>query len=596
MRRVGREWLSHGVPATEEGETFIPFSLAILLDLLTTGPNAPIHKKLIESGIAASTTSGTGYASYLKGGCIEIGVQQVDTSTYPPEEIEGIVLETLREACAEGFSKERIESELHQLELATRHKPAKWGVNLGTGITLSVSHGFTPADTLLVTRNIDLLRQKLKASPGYFSHLIERYLLENPHRLTYTMHPDPEFPTKVAKKEEEKVAAISAGLSEEEKQGIVKQTKELLAEMDKVEDVSVLPTLHVEKDVPIQPIADPRIDLLPHDRLARFQNVVIPTNGVWYMKLTIPIHHLSLDEFQLLPLLSMVVGETGAGEYNFRELSQEFDLCSSGVGLKPCVTADPLDPSSPSAYLLLSSYGLDRCLGRFLELLGKVFNTPRLDPSDDEVRVRVQSLISMNATDKINSIVQSAHAYAIQQAAAGVDPIAWCSEQLDGFSQVQFMKKAMQATSQGSPGSDEALSAIIEKLRALHQKLLASLPGMKLSMTTSEPLDKGQSAQLDTFLASLEQRDAPGNPGALAVVKEAKPPVAGKSFVTIPSDVSFAAVVARTGLSYRNPTAPAAEVLMRILDTKFLHKEIREKGGAYGSGGTISACGNESLL
>jgi hypothetical protein len=49
------------------------------------------------------------------------------------------------------------------------------------------------------------------------------------------------------------------------------------------------------------------------------------------------------------------------------------------------------------------------------------------------------------------------------------------------------------------------------------------------------------------------------------------------------------------GASYTNPDYPVLTVLSEIMSHNFLHKEIREKGGAYGSGvqndphrGTIS--------
>ncbi len=66
-------------------------------------------------------------------------------------------------------------------------------------------------------------------------------------------------------------------------------------------------------------------------------------------------------------------------------------------------------------------------------------------------------------------------------------------------------------------------------------------------------------------------------------------------FFPVPSQVNFVARAVRTGLSYSHPDSPAVAVGAKVLSSCFLHREIREKGGAYGGGSSLATDGMLSL-
>ena len=55
----------------------------------------------------------------------------------------------------------------------------------------------------------------------------------------------------------------------------------------------------------------------------------------------------------------------------------------------------------------------------------------------------------------------------------------------------------------------------------------------------------------------------------------------------IAAPVAFTALGMRT-VSYRSPDSPLLSISTELMENLVLHKEIREKGGAYGSGATYS--------
>lgn len=61
-----------------------------------------------------------------------------------------------------------------------------------------------------------------------------------------------------------------------------------------------------------------------------------------------------------------------------------------------------------------------------------------------------------------------------------------------------------------------------------------------------------------------------------------------KTFVSTPFSVNFASRCI-PAVPYTHPDQPKLQVLLSIMSSKFLHREIREKGGAYGGGAGLSS-------
>eukprot|EP01064_Diplonema_japonicum_P001884 TRINITY_DN11244_c0_g1_i1.p1 TRINITY_DN11244_c0_g1~~TRINITY_DN11244_c0_g1_i1.p1 ORF type:complete len:1050 (+),score=289.42 TRINITY_DN11244_c0_g1_i1:47-3151(+) len=571
----------------------ISFDLAILSNLLTSGPSAPLYQALIEAGVGADFVMGTGFSQEYKGGCFQVGVQGVQLKKHSKEDVEKTIMLCLEDTVKNGFEKKLVESVLHQVELSKAHRSASWGVNVVAALVHNEVHEKPTASAFEATRRVSELREKLKADPAYLQGLLNTHIIQNQHKLVHLMTPEADYPASVVKEEETKQTPDLIASTPAE---MVQDKAEFMKQLDRVEDMSILPTLNVESDIPAEPLPDPRIEVLQHPKLEVLQNVLTPTNGVWYFRLVIPISHLSKEELLLLPLMCSLVGQTGAGGYNYRELAQETDLCCSGISAKPVVGTDRKDPTLSRAMLVVTSHGLERCWERFFEILSMMMTDGRLCDEDKQVRLRVKNQIESMAFGDVNSIVDNAHAYALKHAAGQVDKFAACAELIDGISQVAHMKDLMQSVSGDKPEAEARLTDILVSVKALYEKLFAAYPTSRVSLTTTKPVTEEQHLAFNAFIDTLPETDLSPDPSTLSADTTRDVCETGKVFIPAPADLGYIGMAHKTDLSYLHDDMAAVEVMLRIVDTKFLHKEVREKGGAYGAGAVSSVSGNDSVV
>lgn len=139
-------------------------------------------------------------------------------------------------------------------------------------------HSGDPVTPLLLTRDLDRLRAEVAAGP-FFQNLIRRQFLDNPHRVTLTLKPDPERKVREDKEVADNLQALAARLTPEQKQQIVEQAQELQEAQEMEEDLSVLPTLELS-DIPAEESPVPsREEKIEGVALSWF---VHPTNGIVY--------------------------------------------------------------------------------------------------------------------------------------------------------------------------------------------------------------------------------------------------------------------------------------------------------------------------
>merc|ERR1719193_241147 len=147
------------------------------------------------------------------------------------------------------------------------------------------------------------------------------------------------------------------------------------------------------------------------------------------------------------------------------------------------------------------------------------------------------------------------------------------NESLGGITQVEFLNDL----AKNSPSN---LDEIIAKLEKIHSSILGS--GVSKAMVSGDrkTLNGEANRNVEEFLSQFNS-SSPGDE-ILTLSQDST-----KTFITLPAQVNFCAKAIPT-VPYTNEDAPALRVLGKIISLNFLHKEIREKGGAYGSGASQS--------
>jgi Zn-dependent M16 (insulinase) family peptidase len=210
---------------------------------------------------------------------------------------------------------------------------------------------------------------------------------------------------------------------------------------------------------------------------------------------------------------------------------------------------------------VLSGRALDRNARPFVELLTDLTARLEIDPT------RLQDVIAESATRLESSIAGMGFQFAILRAHSKLTSEGAINDQLQGIGMLHVMRRLARLEA-------SELNDLIKKLHAIRTRLFQ--PSNVRVIVTSE---EGMIAPLQTLLEELvEALPTGGDPGR---AEQPKPLEFAPEARTAPVPVAFNVRIFKT-VRYTHPDSAALLVLANYLRDTFLHKELREKGGAYG--------------
>ncbi|KAL0090894.1 peptidase M16C associated-domain-containing protein [Phycomyces blakesleeanus] len=543
--------------ANDSSDTFETFSMRLLGYLLLDGHASPMYKALIDTNLGTEFSVNTGYDSSTRSTCLSIGLQGVKDSDV--ELVQGRIKEVLEQVKTEGFDPIRIEAAIHQLELGQKHKTADFGLTIMHGITSGWFNGVDPVDLLQLNKNLDALKQGLDKG-NFFESRIEKYLLNNPHTLVFTMKPDASYATDLVAEEKERLAVKVNSLTESDKTEILEQGKALESAQDKTENLSCLPTLTL-KD--ISPKA--KRTVLDHSGICNtpVQWRTTATNGITYFRAISTLPVLSDELKMYLPLFCDSLLSLGTREQTMASIDDEIRLFTGGLRASTTTSTSHSDIDLMEEGLVLSGNCLDRNIDKMYTILTKLVRETNFDNTD-----KLKTLIMGNASGLVNSIADSGHVFARAYAGSTLTPTMRNSELLGGMSQMNFMSQM---------AAKEDLSDVVNKLKTIADAVLKQ-SSLRVAITCGEDAVSSNEKALSGFISSLPIQGKP-----LVCDPNTFTPEYKKTFFPLPFAVNFSAKVIR-GVPYTHPDGAKLQVLSSLMTNHYLHREIREKNGAYGGG------------
>uniref|UniRef100_A0A671YPT6 Pitrilysin metalloproteinase 1 n=1 Tax=Sparus aurata TaxID=8175 RepID=A0A671YPT6_SPAAU len=482
-----------------------------------------------------------------------------------------------------GFEEERIEALLHKIEIQMKHQSTNFGLSLASYIASSWNHDGDPVELLQINESVSEFRQALKENPRFLQDKVKHYFKENTHRLTLSMSPDESYLEKQAQAEEEKLQKKIQALSDGDRKEIYDKGLELLDAQSKTQDASCLPALKVsdiEPTIPVTPVQISTAGGVP------VQYCEQPTNGLVYFRAMCSLNTMPEELRLYVPLFCSVITKMGCGALDYRQQSQQMELRTGGMSVSTQVIQDSTQLDMYEQGVLLNSSCLDRNLPHMFELWSDIFNSPHLD---DEERLRV--LVMMSAQELANGISYSGHMYAMTRSSRHLTPAGDLRETFSGMDQVKFMKRIAEMSD---------LSQVIRTLPRIKKHLL-NPDNMRCAVNTTPQKMSDTAAQLESFMKDvsenrkerkpvrsniverpLDPRDDSG-PSRKLISELNFSPCQMKTLFPMPFPVNFVSESIRT-VPFSHEDYASLCVLARMMTAKFLHGEIREKGGAYGGG------------
>ncbi|CAB4489551.1 hypothetical protein RhiirA1_492643 [Rhizophagus irregularis] len=543
-------------------DTFETFVLKIFSYLLLDGHASPMYKALIDGNIGSDFSENTGYDSSTKISYMSIGLQGMNEKYVPLAE--ETINKVLEDVSQNGFDSKRIEAAIHQTELSIKHKTASFGLSLMHLISSGWFNGSNPAEFLEINNNIKLLREKLKTEP-FFQNLVKKYFINNPHTLISVMTPDSSYTEKLLREEQSRLEAKTSTLTSEEKEKVYMQSIELLKKQEEEEDLSVLPSLKIQdidKQTKKFELKFTDVNKCP----VQWRNT--STNEITYFRIINKIEGLKEDLRIYLPLFAQALTSLGTKSKTMAVIDDDIRLYTGGINVSTFLSTNHSDLNQHEDGLLITSHSLDRNINHMYDILKQLLCETNFDNVD-----KLRTIIYANATNMMNSVVESGHQYASTFAGSKLIPTMSKAEIYGGMTQVHFMNKL---------AANEDFDTIIQKLKEISEYVL-SKQSLRVAITCgSENVDQNINA-LSNFLIELPEKKI-----SQSNEQSSFQPTHEKAFFPLPFAVNFCAQAFK-GVPYTHPDGAKLQILSSLMRTHYLHREIRERNGAYGGGATYNA-------
>ena len=478
--------------------------------------------------------------------------------------LEILVLGVIEEVANEGVPRERLEAVLHQLELHQREISGDsypYGLQLILQALGCATHYSDPIAVLNLEPVIADLQEKIR-DPDYIRQLARQLLLDNEHRVTLVMTPDTELSAKKLALEAARLADIKDAMSEAQREATIKLAAELTARQEQVDDDSVLPRVELS-DVPAA---------LPDLKFEQTRLQGVPcttygqgTNGLVYQQAIAPLPCLDESQLQLLPLYTNILTEVGLGDESYLAVQQRQAETIGSISAFASMRGSVDNEQAVSANFTLSSKALLRNARAQTELMYDTLHTVRFTETS-----RIRELVNQQRARRDQSITGNGHSLAMTAACAGMSPLAQLHHQQSGLAGIRQLR-----TLDDGLANEETLQAFSMQLTQLHENL-TSTPMQFLAITEEHKV--AELAQLASGIWSRVSANTSSPAFSLAPIRERS----AQMWVTN-TQVNFCARAYPT-VAVQHPDAAPLTVLGGFLRNGFLHRAIREQGGAYGGG------------
>ncbi|KAB1253823.1 Presequence protease; mitochondrial [Camelus dromedarius] len=514
------------------------------------------------------------------------------------------------------------------------------------------NHDGDPVECLKLGSQVARFRQCLEENPKFLQEKLKQYFKDNRHKLILSMKPDDQYAEKQAQVEAEKLKQKVDSLSPEDKQRIYEKGLELQTQQSRPQDASCLPALKVS-DI------EPRIPVTELDVVWRHISILKIVNDGHVVKMlkaqgasrprganagaalraahqrpgllpsAVQPDTLPEELRPYVPLFCAVLTKLGCGVLGYREQAQQVELKTGGMAPPPFLPDDShLDTYEQVACLPGTARG-GVCFSHLsasienlpdmMHLWSEIFNNPRFE---EEEHFRV--LVRMAAQELSNGVPDAGHVYASVRAGR-----TWrrgdLQETFEGWIRrhpCAFAGNARRLSGQLARQADFPFLGCTCLTTGQHSHSCLHFTSFNRCSVNATPQQMSRAGTaVDTFVRSLGRSQKERKPLRPHVVE--KPALGGSSPVMrrlvmgsgdppvfpqeptftpcqvkthflLPFPVSYVAECVRTA-PYSHPDHASLKVLARLMTAKFLHTEIREKGGAYGGGAKLSYGGMFTL-
>lgn len=538
----------------------------LLSSVLLENSASPLQQALETTELGAAPSPLCGLEDSLRELVFCCGIEGSEAERR--EALESLVLGVIENVADRGVAEAQLEAVLHQLELHQREVSGDgmpYGLNLILQALGPATHYADPIPALDLEPVIAELREEIR-DPMFIRRLARRLLLDNTHRVTLVMAPDQTLSQRRREAEKARLSSLRERMSAAALDAVADQAQALLERQAQEDDAEILPKVTLA-DVPPS---------LPRLAWRELRDAALPctlyeagANGLVYQQLSCPIGALDGAELAVLPQLTGMATELGIGARDYLATQHRQSSSVGSISLFTSMRGAIDDEQQAQASLVLSSKALLRKRGDQNRLMRDTLQALRFDELP-----RLRDLLAQQRARREQSLTGQGHSLAMQAACAGMSPLARLHHELSGLAGIASLRELDSRVQ-----DDAELEAFAHRLEALYHKVRRA---EWEALTVAEP---GRAEALAREALEV-WRDLPRQATGrfqLAALREPR-----RECWVVNSQVSFCAKAFPT-VPAAHADAAALTVLAGYLRNGFLHRAIREQGGAYGGGASYDS-------
>ena len=343
--------------------------------------------------------------------------------------------------------------------------------------------------------------------------------------------------------------------------------KEYQSSGDAEEDLKKIPMLAIDdiekhaKKINNRILEIEHVKVLSHD---------IFTNGITYLSLNFCMDDIDYDKFPAIALLTEIFKYVDTEHFSYRDLSNEINLYTGGIGFSTAIT-NKKEYGSYITHFVVSVKMLDDQIDKAMELVEEILFTSKLAD-----KKRLKEIVAETRAAMKDDLLASGHTTAAGRATSYISPIGVVKELTEGVDYYMYLSDL-------DDHFEERYESLVVNLQEALGQLLRR-DSLLVNFTSDKKPEDVLAESLTRLSCKLSTRLAFENVKEIPVVKK------NEGFKTA-SQVQYVATAGNfceRGYAYTG----ALNVLQCIFSYDYLWINVRVKGGAYGCMCSFNRSGN----
>ena len=546
------------------GDTTDPvhsLSVSMLNFILLGMPASPLRKALIDSGLGDDLVGG-GLEGELCQSCFSTGLKGVSVTKL--SQVEDIILTTLKSIADNGIAQETIEAAVNSMEFSLRENNTgrfPRGLSLMLRSLTSWLYDKDPFAPMAFEKPLEAAKI-LAFKSGYFEDLINRLFINNTHRTTVKLVPDPGLADKIASKEQASLESAKSAMNAAELSDISNFADILKKQQETPDSPEALTSIpHISlKDIPSKNAEVSSIKK-KYDNYTMFGTDLF-TNGIVYMDIGFDLHLLPENLLPLVSLFGRALLEMGTEKEDFVSLSQRIRRVTGGISTQKHISACLNSPDTTTVFFIHSKAVISR-IPDLTNLLNDILSIPKFDNKD-----RFRQMVLEEKAGMEHQIIPSGHSFIGARLRANFSISGWLSELTGGISYLFYLRELLNAI-------DTKWHTVLEQLEEIRSLVL-----LREKAIVNYTLPEGNWPEVEKA-ASLILNNLPVGKSSPASRWESGN-IASDEALLAPSQINYVgkgANLYNAGYNFHG----SALVITKYIRNSFLWDRVRVQGGAYGA-------------